>query len=247
MASRKTVIGAPGAHLQPFNYGWSPQRGGWTRRSWHGPKVNVAALAINLRANGYEYEVQETGPNAILTSLIGRTDDGTTEVPTTLWERRVNRIQKSMFQHTAFTTLTQAQRDAIKLAIKNENGATSLAADAAALNFYKVFASGFEDFIVEQPVVIRNQTSSSTYAVTCVMNNVGNILTPAQMLSFESAPGAVLDTKTVSAALAAAPFSCIYGYRKGDPQMTQQAFNRWQVTTEFEAGIWSMYAYTAAS
>jgi hypothetical protein len=239
-----TINGNPGMIEQPKRKVFT-QRNGWQWvRTWKGAKRFADGKGQELIAAGYDVSITEFGPTAIVECVVGTQDDAD-ETPVDSWERQVNRIEKSIFEHPVFAGLTEATRRAVRRKFEifqspeEESVDVLLTGDAALL--YERLTKGIEMFVVEQPVVRLTQTVSNRYARSAARANIGSILSYAKMKSVENAPEAVLDNKAVPSGISSI---ASYGYRKGDPTITQQANNKWQIVTEWEAGFWDTLLYT---
>lgn len=248
-----------GLIIQPDRRAYSPERGYQILRSWRGPTAAALAYESTLIAASVEFENDNRAPISTITARIGYQDTtagGAAEVPVNLWERNVNRVEKTIYEHHKVAALGVATITLIREAVQNGSSVTELELELIAENGFgaaandiaqEVFAlilKGVDSFVVYQPVVRQTQIVSSSYPRSAVSNNVGKILTSAQMASLESAPAGVLDDKTVPDGLASI---ARYGYYKNDPTITQQANNRWNITTEWEAGFWVRLLYFDAA
>lgn len=241
-----TINGNSGMIEQPKRKVFT-QRNGWQWvRTWKGAKRFAAGKGEELIIAGYDVTITELGPTAIVECVVGTQDDAD-ETPIDIWERQVNRIEKSLFEHPVFAALTEEQRRNVRKkfelfqSIDGETSDVDLGAGSNASALYERLTKGVEVFIVEQPVVRLTQTVSNRYARSAAKANIGSILSYAKMKSVEEAPEAVLDNKTVPSGISSI---ASYGYRKGDPTITQQANNKWQIVTEWEAGFWDTLLYT---
>lgn len=240
---------------------WDYRQGkGWTwARSFHGPKAAAPGKAQELIASGYDVTYrEEQGPNAYVYATFGGQDDVGTpnEQPIKIWERAVNRVEKSIFEHPSVVNLknttvgdndllTWLRLAADEKSLRNVDPDVSPVTHADFYSAYDLILAGVESFIVNQPVVRLTETVSSRYARTAIRSNVGSILTPEVMTlttgNGESAPAMVIDSKALPAGLSGI---AKYGYLKNEPQISQAANNRWQVSTEWEAGFWATFLYT---
>ena len=253
-----------GLILQPDRRAYSPERGYQILRSWRGPTAAALAYEATLIAASVEFENDNRSPISTITARIGYQDTtagGSAEVPVNLWERNVNRVEKTIYEHPTVAALGLLAIKYLRDAMQNnaeldlpgltaEYRAANGGADMPTAQVDQVLLvldhlrKGVDSFVVHQPIVRQTQIVSSSYPRSAVSDNVGKILTRAQMSSLEAAPDGVLDDKTVPAGLAS---TARYGYHKTDPTITQQANNRWNITTEWEAGFWAKFLYENAS
>lgn len=244
-----------GLILQPDQRAYSPDRGFYIIRSWRGPTASALAYETTLQTAGFEYVNDNRSPIATITAKIGyddTTSPGSPEVPVNLWERNVNREQKTIYEHPRVAALGIGYITAIREAVQNNETTVSASTvdggtvenDAIAHEVFDLIRKGVDSFPVWQPVVNQTQIVSSSYPRSAVTANVGKILTKAQMVSLEEAPEGVLDDKTVPDGLTSI---ARYGYYKNEPQITQQANNKWHIVTQWEAGFWSTFLYENAS
>jgi hypothetical protein len=270
---------------QPISFGWSPQRGMFSKRTWEAGgesgKRNLRGMANQLEIGQVEYELVDTFGKSRLTAIYSGATDGRVEVPITTWEVRVNRISKDFFQTPAIYELTNytirsgvvyydryksdSMLDLLKRCVeaKDVSEATSdpynmsftTGSDAFIktwIEAYSLALSGAHEFIVEQAVVVKTETVSNQYNRSALSVNVGKIFSEAQMLStasgYPAAPQNCVETLALPSALLPPsppgfPYGFVYGYRKSAPEMHQQAYNKWQMVTQWEQGYWATLLY----
>lgn len=254
-----------GLILQADERGYSPDRGSFIIRRWRGPTASALAYESTLRAASIEYTNDNRSPFATITAKIGyddTTSPGTPEVPVNLWERQANRVEKTIYEFPTVAALgvdyiakiresvqgnyTDAQFiEALgEIPLVGSGGTGSPERDGVATEVFELIRKGVDSFPIWQPVVVQTQIVSSSYPRSAVTDNVGKILSKAQMIGLEEAPEGVLDDKTVPDGLASI---ARYGYYKNEPVITQQANNRWHIVTQWEAGFWSTFLYENAT
>lgn len=241
------VLGVEGMHEQPVSYGWDPTTGPFTVRSWHGQETFAASLTAQLRAAGLQYEVENgPGKTAKVRARVSKDEDGSEEQPINNWEVGVNRVEQSLYKFYKVQNLGQTKVGELKQAVE-ETDPSDLDPNGDQPTAYNHFIFGTDSTIVEQSVIRHTQTVSQSYSRTIAQSNVGKIFTPAQMLSLAGAPSNVLGTAETAPDTTAYGFTTIFGYRKAKPTMSQQAGNKWQIVTEYEEGLWSLWLHEAAS
>lgn len=126
----QTVLGFQGMVEQPPQYGWSPNRGVFSRRVWEGAgalgKYNARGLANQLRNLGVEFEVVDQFGKSVVTATYGSDQDGRKEVPDSTWEVRMNRISKDLFESPDVSWLKKTTVTVVPdYSIQADNAATT--------------------------------------------------------------------------------------------------------------------------
>jgi hypothetical protein len=245
MTTKQIIAGFRGMVEQPKAWRYTQGKGFDYVRVFRGPKKTAVGLAQQLIGQKYNVDYEEEGPLARVTASIGAQEGGGEEVPVDVWQVRVNQVEKTLYEHPKIVALGLDAVEALRTAIEDKSGA-NIEPDGDQAIAYAHLLRGVESFLVEQSVVVHTQIVSSRYARTIAQNNVGKILTAAQMETIEKAPTGVLtDVQETVPDDSPYGFTSMFGWLKHKPEMSQRANDQWEVVTNYSAGVWSMWLYTA--
>lgn len=242
-------------------YGWSPNNGYYTVRTWKGTQAEIENLIPVIVASGYEYQVRE-GP---LWTLIAKTpqstdDDGNPnpEVPIPIFELVSQRIDKPLLESQAYFVAdlppTTIQR--IREAIRDDAGPSFLTGSFAylgererAADVYLHWLAGIQTVPYYVPVLRKTYTVSNQYIVNESMT-VNRVYSTSTLISVENIPAMMQNILPTSALVpgTSTPFygssiPIVWGWLKGNPQYNQIGAAQFQVTVDYEYGGWPYKIY----
>ena len=236
----KIIIGAPGAHEQPKQYGFRQQGGHFTRRIWKCTDIESAqALIPGLLDARYSYTITE-GPiptvEAEISSIAGG-DNNEVEVPTDSWEKTSVAVNidvldtpyaRNNLNDFDFETFNEYKKTGAPLTSAEKTGL-----GAYGLRWYNMIASGVTSKTVFQPVLRHTQIVSSGYPLNWPDTNSEKILTNAQ-LSAEGLPGDL----RFSIPSSGTDTDVIIGWLKLPATIQSSGNGTWVVTQEYQYGRW---------
>ncbi len=177
------------------------------------------------------------------------------------------------FQHGSLTALSSSDRATIAGLINNGiswNGSTNpvmlpgssgsneshtLATPLGnAYSFYLLMKAGVRSFPVDASVIRHTSNVSSEYSVKVSFANSGRIFSSASLISIEGVPSDLLfDVPTApnatqyieTAPTLTTPGDLQYGWRKVPPSVQKMALQRWQITQNYQFGLWAVRLYGA--
>lgn len=158
-----------------------------------------------------------------------------------IWELQPNMVEKDILDaDIAINNLTVAQKDAIKAAVA-ANSVGSLSGNS--LKYYKLLRAGVTSVRVFEPVLRHTLIVRADYRIAASLTNVGKILTTAQLQSFENVPGILLFNLPTGSKVRTDALDVDYGWLKKYPTVTQISGGKWQISQEWEYGLWSTDLY----
>lgn len=255
------INGLRGSYPQLNSYGRNSQGYYWDY-NFEGTAAEVDADAAIFNLQGAEFEVEELRGgrkklHARVTALFpgGGGDD---EQPENVWELDPNEVEKDLleadFPFGTLGTISAHNRSAIAYAIANP----SLYEDAeppftggnisGAISLYTLMKNGVRSFPVDASVIRHTQLVSNRYTVQASATNAGRILSTSSMYSLEGVPSEILfavpTPPTVSQYIETAG-DLQYGWRKVRPGVRRLSYTRWQITTVWQFGLWTVKTYGA--
>jgi hypothetical protein len=259
--SKPIVLGTPGMIEQPKRYSGGPFKQMQVVRTWKGSKK--AALDMIPKIAGWEWSIDESGPNATVSVVqpILPNGDPTGEVPLTTWELMNGEVEKDVLLADIFASnvlddtnkktlrglLKSPPEDSVVIdnawALATFHGSTDQ--KAAAFEMYLAMNEGTRGVIEFAPTLRVTKTVSSTYSVRQSVAHVKRVLTSATMIDDCSLPNTFL------IALDGSPFTDTpldtlrkaYGWLKYPPNITVASNGHNQITQEYKFGLWSKLLY----
>jgi hypothetical protein len=257
------VLGVPGMIEQPRRYSGGPTKPDQTIRTWRGPKAAAKAMIKLCRMNLWDWELEESGPNATVTATMSNIDGSnqTPEVPVDNWELVPGEVEKDLLEadiaaanlvnDTDKKTLRNliAQPPSLGTKIDNAWALTTFTGTneekAAAFEMYQVILKGQRSVKMFAPVLRRTRTVSNQYAVREANTNSGRLIKTSSLESVEQVPASFLIS------FGQPPFSKVpldqvrytYAWFKHPPTLQVAANNRIQITQQWEFGLWSILIY----
>jgi hypothetical protein len=247
-----TIVGNQDPIEQGREYTYKLGGGHSQRQVWKvTDQADVATLVSALAISGYSYSVQYDGQIATVEGTLDYNLGGapTTTPLTTIWERDIKIVSEDILKSdlAIIGGISSANKKTIqeKLKTPEDPSATGLTSDA--LTIYTLMFNGVTSRIVYQPMIRRTKLCANSYAAAESDTNMGKILTAAQMSSLEGAPGGLLFALPASGTnVVRSDISTITGYLKVPCRVQQQGDGRWQITQEWDYGVWAAALYTAA-
>jgi len=238
-----TSQGNQAATLTRTSTGFNKQSGKFLQKRWEGTQdgINTVEAEVALTADDYTKDPEGGGKWSLTARFSAFTEEGTEETPVSEERVRFNDIQKSIYAHPSFSTLTQTQLEDVRRAVQDSEGAAFTVPLQQTL--YDLVIGGVESFHVYQPAVVVTDTASENYPWNVGFSDFGKIFTTAGMIA-----DAELDSgwKANLPASTGAPSGFIYGWLKKPPEIVTVAGNKTQLVQEYEYGLWSDVLYDPA-
>lgn len=232
--------GNAAATLVRVSTGWDKQTGRFTEKLWEGTEsaINGVEAEAVTTADSYQKTPEGSGKWSLTARFNAFVEEGTEETPVSEERLRFNEVQKSIYAHPDFQSLSQTEIEAVRQAVQDSNGASFSAPLQQVL--YDLILSGIESFLVYQPTVVVTDTASEGFAWNIGFSDYGKIFNTAQMIS-----DADLDSgwKNNLPGVGGAPSGFVYGWLKKPPEIVTVAGNRTQLVQEYEFGLWSSALY----
>lgn len=257
--------GLTGPWLQPSEYGLN-ESGQSATIAWEDVDPNkINAMAAQFDAKGFSYRVIHSFGKHRLEVYLSYNPDVVNEIPVSLWEYTGTEVQKNVLttgSPSGFTSiaasLTSLNIEVIQKALqgtlpekapKDAAGVQFIDASANcftdgnaanALEIYNMMKCGFEDVILQAPIIRHTQMVSLIYPITLSKLNVGRIFTTPTLISIENPPTwAVNGLPSDSPPSSLSGFSLAYGWRKSAPHIQQIARQKTQLIQEFQYGLYT--------
>lgn len=217
------------------------RRGGFT-----GPKEAVKPMMAELIAAGKSFTfVSDQSPLATIRyELPGQLEPGSNdpalEQPTTVWEYFANAHEVDLLQAdvTAVNNLTDKELSQLSNAIVNPPTDSPVVSDNAN-DIYDLIKQGVKSFRVNAPTLRVTRLVSGSYTVRASLTNVGSIISTATLESTESIPGTILFNLP---SYDSNKDGFEYAWYKRFPNV-RQAGNKWEVSQEWEYGLYPTVLY----
>jgi hypothetical protein len=228
------------------------------RESIYGLKGELDAAPPNAAADNWELDHE--GAKYTLKVRYSSTQDDNVEAPVDEFRLHANRLTVSIYNHPTFASIhrgivqtirrqMQKPRDDFNPARTSYNFATapyvpSEIEVANAVELYTVLTEGVDHFVVNQPVIVRARTASSTYSyagTSSAYQNIGRIISPSSIIG-DAALADIVKTVLPSDASGG---RYIYGWLKHYPEYTDAAGNKAVLTQEYEYNRWTLSVYGA--
>jgi hypothetical protein len=216
-----------------------------------GLKETVRPFINQLAALGYSFTYRcDRSPLATIDfDSAGSPQGGNTENPTLVWEYYANRAEIDIMQadipgtiagQMNFNGITDEDRKLIlrEIQVLTEEDLIDFG-DPNADALLALMIKGVRSFRVFAPVLRVSKLVSNTYAVQASQTNVGRIISAATLASQESVPTRLFTLPSnVSGKVGFA-----YGFYKNFPNIQQATAGRWQVSQEWDWGLWATAIY----
>lgn len=261
------TLGTLVATEQPVRWGYSPTRGVYTIRTWRGGKSQIDAKGIELMALGCSVEISDTEGGAyseLQATIAGdETGRGGGSQITNRWELVPNRVVKDLLEsdNAMVLSLNDENVENINYYLQNplhlgtagtlESKFTNTGSRANALKAYKLMRAGVKGVYVSQPILRHTWSIPNNANPGYAFTNIGRILTTPTLIANEGVPANFLvplgDLPTVFTNPSRTDSVDLdYGWLKAMPSLSVAAFNRQELSGEWEFGLWSTDIYGAA-
>lgn len=233
---------------------YSPQTG-WTRRSGiNGPKFALKAMLNELAAQGRSFSYTcDQNPNATIRFEVpGQPDNGgpPSETPTLVWELLASVVEidilDSDVQVVANLGIDEIEKIRTALLTGNDQYSNMPAMSGTTLSIYKLMQSGLRNIRVNLPTLKVSKLVSGSYPVQAALTNVGRIISPATLQVQEAIPYTLFQLPAFTPSTAKAALGFTYAWYKKFPSVQQSGGNKWNVSQEWEYGLWPTLIYGAA-
>jgi hypothetical protein len=248
------ITGNQQPQLQPLQFGKN-DTGNYSIVSYEAAnKAECAALVSILGVQqGINYEITESFGKSRLTihypySLYG-VNPATDAVE--LWEFFAQHAEKDLLEASVesdiISTLSINNIVQIRLMLQsptldvngNPNVTTADFSDGNPTNavaVYQLMMAGVRSYPIEQPVLRHSLTTSNQYALRRSLANVRQILSTSTLVALNNIPNALLFNLPYdysnNSALA-------YGWYQMFPNIQEIALLKWQISQEWQYGLWS--------
>lgn len=218
---------------------------GWsTIRVWEGERNAVDQLMAALSGQFTNLRTQAiTNTVSRLYASKPDSDDGSGNQQTeTIWEFLANPVEKDIFESDAFSAFDEDHRRMIKAAAQNPDPTTSPAlTDADAIAFYTdLILKGSDSSKSAQPMVRKSVTVASNYDQQTSLANVGKIIPAYNFVDWEGVP---TDFRGPFPPEGEARTNYTWGWYKHHPHITRNGFGKYNITQEWEWGLWADMLY----
>lgn len=223
---------------------YSPTEG-WSG-TWgiSGPKEAVRAQLNSLAALGYSINFRtDQNPLAeIQYSTPGTVTPGGPEVPTLQWEFFANVAEIDVLETdiALVAGLTKNEITGIRSGLASPDPADQPALTGNAESIYVLMQAGVRSFRVNLPTLRVSKLVSGSYPVKASMTNVGRIISTGTLGVQESIPNTIL-FELPDYSSDKTGFS--YAWYKSHPSVQQAGGNRWNVSQQWEYGLWPTILY----
>lgn len=221
-------------------------------------EMSPAEIGYSMVPSDFEAQLEATGPIYTLTVISPDFPaGGSVGVQQAFFELAGNSLQFDMREHPKALALGPATLKQIDNAIDGETAAIrSAALDAVnsaggdTLALYNLLRQrkGSGSFFKPQYVLRFNRIASTRAVISVGFDNVGKILTTAQMVSETGPPGGILASidEAVSATQPANVSGYQWGWLKQTPTVQTVAGNKIQISGEYYLEFWSTWLYAPA-
>jgi hypothetical protein len=226
---------------------YSPSSG-WSKSiGIDGPKLAVRALLNQLAGLGYAFTYKsDQGPKAAITvQTVGVASAGETENPTLAWEyfagvAEIDVLEADIANVNSITSTADKKilRDAINGTVPEDSGLTG-----NANTLFELIKGGLRNFRVNIPTLRVSKLVSGGYPVKASLTNVGRIITTNTLTIQENIPGTLLFNLP---SYTSSKSGYVYAWYKKFPNVQQSGGNRWNVSQEWEYGLWTTFMYGSA-
>ncbi len=246
-------MGRPGAIEQPIHYAYDARTGFVTTRTWRGNYNRLVSLLPYLQQNGWSFEMSSsTGANYTLTATIGYSwaNSGINDNPIDVWEFVSNKVEKDLLSSdiAIVNALSSSDIKTIKAGLDSNpitppTDSSITALSAGAQTVYKLLFNNVTSTIVFAPTVRHTQTVSNVYAVAAALANIGRIFSTVTLDAL--VPDTVAFNLPADASITKLGLNLAYGFMKDYPNVTPSAYNKTQITQDYQYGLWSTDLYGA--
>jgi len=242
-----TIRGKKTATQNSEEITFSPSQGWSGRWETEGPKEAVRPMINQLAGLGYSFRYSCTkSPNAAITfETIGSPEPGGTgtEQPQQVWEYLANVVEIDILEADISTinSISSENKRVLRDAIAAPNPDSEPdfdPTDPLILNvqdLYELMLGGVRSYRVNVPTLKVSKLVSGSYGVKATLDNVGKVITTTALSIQESIPAGIL-FNLPNFTTAKSGFG--YAWYKKHPNIQQTGNNRWNVSQEWEYGLW---------
>lgn len=250
MSTPKKLLGTPGAIEQPRKWSGGPFKVDSLVRAWRGPKEAIYALLAQIKTTGFDWTLEEQGPNATLTTSAPSID--APEVPVDTWELLPSAVEKDLLEADVpiVNRLDGDEVDNVRRFVEERSipGGGVLGDDVTTL--YRLMIKGMRSVRIFAPTLRRTRTVTSQYAVVQSNANVGRLLATGSLIATEAVPASFLISLNSFPFTATDPHpsdgvALSYGWFKDPPSLQVAANARLQIIQEWHFGLWPTVIYLA--
>jgi len=229
---------------------FSPSEG-WSG-SWNieGPKAAVRALLNQLAGLGYSFVFQcNQSPKATVqyetVGVPGGPGTGGEETPTLNWEYFANQFEIDVLEtdRAAIIGISEGDKRKIRDAIAAPDPDTAPNLTGNALTVYQLMLGGQRSVRLNVPNLRVSKLVSGSYPVKASLTNVGAIITTNTLIIQEAIPSTILfnlpNLSTTKSGFA-------YAWYKKHPNVQQAGGIKWNISQEWEYGLWPTFVYGTA-
>lgn len=249
-----TLRGKSSATQNSEKITFSPQSGYAGEWGVEGPKEAIRPLINQLAGLGYSFTYTcDQSPKASITySTPGLIEPGGgTETPTLVWEYLANIFEIDILEAdvAGINTISSENRRVLRDAIANPDPDADPDFDPTdpqilvVQDLYDLMLGGVRSFRVNVPTLKRSALVSGSYGVQASLSNVGRIITTATLQTQENIPATILFSLP---SFTTTKPGFVYAWYKKHPNVQQAGGNKWQVSQEWEYGLWPTLLYGAA-
>lgn len=260
------ILGASTMTEQPQEWGYSPDKGFDTTRSWKGPASAVESVTATLSALGWSFRVRHlpSGLAQIDATISGNASSNGGSQPSTVdvvdtWELYPNSVQKDLLEAdcSAVGACTAQQISWVKTYLATRSTDAITAEGWTTWNGYQTTLinlanAGVTSWEIDAPVLRHSYSIPRGVNYSFPWNNIWKIHSTAQLIANEGVPADyVLDLATIGALFTnptrndGVPFH--YGWRKRFPHQSIGANGKREVNIEYHFGLWATDLYSVVT
>lgn len=238
--------GSNNAHKNRDRISYSPVEGYKFGGTLSGPKEAVRGLINQMATLGWTfvYECDQSPIATIQFDSSAEPTGGGTETPTLVWEYFSNRLEIDILEADIanVNSISEDELRLIRKHIQDPEEASPALTTSNAIDLYLLMLKGVRSVRVNVPTLRVSKLVSNTYAVQASQTNVGRIISSATLSSQESVPTRLF----VLPSTASTKTGFVNGWYKNFPNIIQSTAGRWQISQEWEYGLWPTFLYGAA-
>lgn len=242
----KISAGSLNAHQNRERITYSPAEGFKFGGTLTGPKEAIKALVHQMAGLGWTfvYECDQSPISTIQFDSSGEPTGGGTETPTLVWEYFSNRLEIDILEAdiSNVNSIADDELRLIRKHIQDPEEVSPALTSSNAINLYQLMLKGVRSVRVNVPTLRLSKLVSNTYAVQASQANVGRVITSATLSTQENVPTRLFVLPTTVSTKS----GFVYAWYKNFPMITQSTAGRWQISQEWEFGLWPTFLYGAA-
>ena len=245
---------------QPTAYSFSRQNGYSSVITEDFAGANAQSDAYNF-CIGYvsyceSFDVQPTGGGCYratvkFNAIGGTSSDNPNQPLNNVWELQPNIVEKDLMEAdlTAVNALTMADKQSVRQSVDSYVAGSaaptfSTGSDPATMvKLWKLMTHGVKSIRVFAPTLRHTLITRPDYAVTQSIANCGNVI--IDLAATESVPSTLIFAVPAGGIVRTLDSITLKtGWYKKFPTVSQVAGGKWQITQEWEYGLWSTDLYT---